>query len=317
MKPEVLVIKRMLPDETMTAMEEAFDCHHLWRVPEEERQPFISEVGPRIRGVATTGGDGISRELMERLPNLEMVAVYGVGVDAVDLEAAAEMDVRVSNTPDVLTDDVADLAVTLFLAASRELCLLDRHVRSGAWERGAELRLPRSVRGRSAGILGLGRIGRAVVERLSAFGLEVRYYQPRPKTDAPVPRAESLLELARESDVLVVCAPAKAETRAIVDAQVIEALGPQGILVNIARGSLVDEEALVAALSEGRLGWAALDVFAGEPHVPEDLRRLDNLILTPHIGSYTFETRQAMGRLVVDNLKAHFEGETLPTPVTL
>ncbi|HEX7003690.1 MAG TPA: 2-hydroxyacid dehydrogenase [Trueperaceae bacterium] len=315
MKPEILVIKQMAPAETMAALEESFECHHLWRVPAAEREKFVSEVAQGVRGVATTGGDGISRNLMERLPNLEIVAVYGVGVDAVDLDAARELGVEVSNTPDVLTEDVADLAVTLLLAASRSLCRLDGHVRSGDWEEGVPLAMPRSVRGKTAGILGLGRIGRAVASRLSAFGMNVRYYQPRPKEDAPVPRVESLLELARMSDYLVVCAPARPETLRVVDASVLEALGSSGVLVNIARGSLVDESALIDALRDGRLGGAALDVFADEPHVPEELRKLENVILTPHIGSFTFETRQAMGRLVVENLKAHFEGRGLVTPV--
>jgi lactate dehydrogenase-like 2-hydroxyacid dehydrogenase len=315
MKPGLLVIKRLAPGEIMSQLEEAFDCHHLWRVPEDARAQFLARVGASISGVATTGGDGISRDLMEVLPNLEVISVYGVGVDAVDLKAARELAIRVTNTPDVLTADVADLAVTLLLAAARGLCQLDRYVRTGTWGCGGELAMPRSVRGKTAGIFGLGRIGRAVAERLAAFGMDVRYYQPRPKEDAPVPRAESLLELARQSDYLVVCAPANAETKAVVDAPVLEALGPGGILVNVARGSLVDEEALVSALTEGRLGAAALDVFTHEPHVPERLRNLENVILTPHIGSYTLETRRAMGRLVVDNLKAHFAGGPLLTPV--
>ncbi len=243
-----------------------------------------------------TGALGIDAGRIAMLPALEIIAVNGIGVDAVDLDCARARGIVVSNTPGVLTDDVADLAVTLLLAAARRLPALDRYVRAGAWERGGAPAPSRSVRGKVAGIFGFGRIGRAVAHRLAAFGMELRYYQPSVAADTTVARSASLLALAADSDYLLVCAPG-------------------GALVNIARGSLVDQEALIAALRDGGLGAAALDVFADEPRVPASLSALDNTVLTPHVGSLTVETRQAMGQLVIDNLSAHFAGKPLPTPV--
>ena len=300
----------------MGALERDYVCHHLWQVEPGERNAFIAAVAPRVRGAVTNGGLGISGELMRALPALEIVTVFGVGVDAVDLGAARDLDVRVTNTPDVLTDDVADLAMALLLAANRRVCELDRFVRSGAWEEGKkDLAAPPSLRGKTVGIYGFGRIGRTVARRLQPFGVELCYFQPRPIEGTAVPRSASLLELAEASDYLVVCAAATAQTRGSVDAKVMEALGSHGVLVNVARGTIVDEPALVEALSSGSLGHAALDVFADEPHVPAALLALDNVTLTPHVASMTVETRDAMGRLVTDNLSAHFTGQELLTPV--
>jgi lactate dehydrogenase-like 2-hydroxyacid dehydrogenase len=300
--------------EVDEALERNFTCHRMAQVAPGERDAFIERIGPKVRGVYTTGTVGIDAALAARLPALELVAVHGVGVDAVDFEALAPRRIPVTNTPDVLTEDVADLAVALLLAINRRLPQLDRYVRSGAWEAKTPLTPGRSLRGKVAGIVGLGRIGRAVAARLDVFGMQVRYFQ-RSTADCAYPRSASLLDLARESDYLVVCAPGGAATRAMIDADVLDALGPNGTLVNIARGSLVDEAALVAALQEGRLGAAALDVFADEPRVPQALRELDNVVLAPHVGSLTVETRTAMGLLAVANLDAHFAGKPLPTPV--
>jgi lactate dehydrogenase-like 2-hydroxyacid dehydrogenase len=301
--------------EVDEALERAFVCHRMAQVAPANRAAFIERIGQKVRGVYTTGVAGIDGALAVRLPALEIVAVHGVGVDAVDFAALAPRGIAVTNTPDVLTEDVADLAVALLLAASRRLPQLDRYVRAGEWEAKVLLRASRSLRGKVAGIVGLGRIGRAVATRLSSFGMAIRYYQ-RSTADAPYPRSESLLALAAGSDYLVVCAPGGAATRAMIDGAVLEALGPDGTLVNIARGSLVDEAALIAALRDGRLGGAELDVFADEPRVPAALRECENAVLTPHVGSFTVETRTAMGRLALDNLLAHFAGRPLPTPVT-
>jgi lactate dehydrogenase-like 2-hydroxyacid dehydrogenase len=283
-------------------------------VAPDARGAFLERIGPNVCGVLTTGVAGIDAATAARLPRLEIVAVHGVGVDAIDFDALAPRAIAVTNTPDVLTDDVADLAVLLLMAASRRLPQLDRYVRAGAWEAKAPLQAGRSLRGKMAGIVGFGRIGQAVAARLDGFGMDIRYFQ-RSSADSPYPRSASLLALAQESDFLVICAPGGEATRAMIDATVMEALGPEGTLVNIARGSLVDEGALVAALQQGRLGAAALDVFADEPRVPEALRDLGNVVLTPHVGSFTRETRTAMGRLAVDNLLAHFDGQPLLTPV--
>ena len=315
MRPELLLLGSGWVPEVDALLERSFVCHRLAGVAPGERDTFLEGVGANVRAVYTTGIAGLDAATAARLPQLEIVAVHGVGVDAVDFEALAPRAIPVTNTPDVLTDDVADLAVGLLLAASRRLPQLDRYVRAGSWEAKAPLTPARSLRGKVAGIVGFGRIGQAVAARLAAFGLEIRYFQ-RSTAASPYARSESLLALARASDFLVVCAPGGAATRAMIDGAVIDALGPAGLLVNIARGSLVDEAALALALREGRLGAAALDVFEDEPRVPPALRELDNVVLTPHVGSFTRETRSAMGMLAADNLLAHFAGKPLLTPVT-
>jgi len=315
LRPELLLLGSGWVPEVDALLERSFVCHRLAGVAPGERDTFLEGVGANVRAVYTTGIAGLDAATAARLPQLEIVAVHGVGVDAVDFEALAPRAIPVTNTPDVLTDDVADLAVGLLLAASRRLPQLDRYVRAGSWEAKAPLTPARSLRGKVAGIVGFGRIGQAVAARLAAFGLEIRYFQ-RSTAASPYARSESLLALARASDFLVVCAPGGAATRAMIDGAVIDALGPAGLLVNIARGSLVDEAALALALREGRLGAAALDVFEDEPRVPPALRELDNVVLTPHVGSFTRETRSAMGMLAADNLLAHFAGKPLLTPVT-
>eukprot|EP01133_Synstelium_polycarpum_P025635 gene25635-30776_t len=254
---------------------------------------------------------------MARLPALEIIAVNGVGLDGVALDAARARGIAVTTTPNVLTDDVADIALGLLLASARHIAALDRFVRDGGWERREAIAPASSLRGKTAGIFGFGQIGQAIALRLAVFGVHVRYFQPRAIAGTDVPRAESLLALAQESDYLIVCAPGTPATRKIIDRPVLDALGPQGTLINIARGALVDEDALIAALQDGHLGAAGLDVFADEPRVPAALRALPNVVLTPHVGSLTVETRHAMGQLVVDNLAAHFAGLPLLTPARL
>lgn len=314
MRPDILVLGSGWVPAVQEELEDSFVCHHLARVAPAQRDAFIEQAARVVRGVFTSGTVGIDARLAARLPLLEIVAVHGVGVDAVDIPALAARGIAVTNTPDVLTDDVADLAVGLLLASARRLPTLDRHVRTGGWEAQLPLAPARGLRGKVAGIVGLGRIGQAVARRLEPFGMQIRYFQ-RSTAAVPYPRSASLRALARESDYLIVCAPGGPGTRGMVDAEVLDALGPEGTLVNIARGSLVDEQALVAALREGRLGAAALDVFADEPRVPAALKSLDNVVLTPHVGSFTVEARTAMGRLAIANLRAHFAGEPLPTPV--
>lgn len=315
MKPEVLVLAASPSADVMAQLEQLFECHHLWRQPREQQEAWLEKIAGGVRGVLTTGAIGIDAALLARLPKLEIVAVNGIGTDAVDLPAARARGVAVTNTPGVLTDDVADLALTLLLAAARRLPALERYVRAGDWEAGKPLAPTRALRGKVCGVYGYGRIGQAVAARAEAFGMEIRYFQPRAIEGVAAPRSESLLALAGESDYLVVCAPGGPSTRHVIDAQVLAALGPSGTLVNIARGSLVDQDALIAALREGTLGMAALDVFDGEPKVPAELRALENVVMTPHVGSLTVETRHAMGQLVVDNLRAHFAGQPLLTIV--
>jgi lactate dehydrogenase-like 2-hydroxyacid dehydrogenase len=311
MKPEVLLIGGLLP-ELEARLEAAYTVHHLARAP--DRDALLASVGPGIRGVVTGGVTGASRALMAALPRLEIVAVNGIGTDAVDLDYARSRGIRVTTTPDVLTDDVADLAMALLLATARQLCLGDRYVRQGLWGRQG-LPLARKASGKRLGILGLGRIGRAIARRAEGFDMEIAYTDVAPVPGITYRHEPSLHGLARWSDILVVAASGGAQSRAIVDRAVLDALGPQGMLVNVARGSIVDEPALVAALEEGRLGAAGLDVFVDEPRVPEALWRMDNVVLQPHRASATVETRMAMGELVLANIKAQFAGRPLPSAV--
>lgn len=314
--PSVLVLGPASSADIMQRIDAAFACHHVWKLDGPAREALLREVAPGVRAVVTTSGIGIDAQTIAQLPELAMVAVHGIGLDKVDLDAVFARGIRLSNTPDVLTDDVADLAVLLLLAAARRLPALDRYVRSGAWERKEGLAPGASVRGKVAGIVGFGRIGQAIAQRLQAFGMQVRYYQRSTVDVAGCVRSASVLELAADSDYLIVAAPGGAATHHMIDAQVLAALGAQGTLVNIARGSLVDEAALIEALRDKRLGAAALDVFEAEPQVPPALRELANVVLTPHVGSLTSETRYAMGKLVLDNLLAYFAGQPLLTEVT-
>jgi lactate dehydrogenase-like 2-hydroxyacid dehydrogenase len=284
--------------------------HRLWQAP--DRDAFLRDIAQRVEVLVTTGGAGASRALIEQLPRLRLIACFGVGVDAIDLAAARERGVAVTNTPDVLTDDVADLAIGLMLAALRGIATADRYVRAGLWLR-ANMPLQTRMSGKRLGIVGMGRIGQAIAKRASAFDMSIAWNGPRPK-DLPWSYEPDLLALARSVDVLVAACPGGAATRGLISRAVLEALGP-GVFVNIARGSVVDETALVELLVTHRLGGAALDVFADEPRVPEALFALDHVVLQPHQASATRETRAAMGTLVLDNIAAHVAGRPLLTPV--
>jgi lactate dehydrogenase-like 2-hydroxyacid dehydrogenase len=279
----------------------------------EHLDAWLAAHAASVRGVVTAGGRGIETDLARRLPNLGIVAINGVGFDRVDTVAMKEMGVRVTNTPDVLTDDVADVAIALMINTMRGLVEADRHVREGRWVRENQA-LKRTASGRRYGIVGLGRIGHAIAQRLAGFGGTIAYTSQSRKDVAFAFHADARA-LAASVDVLFVATAASAATKHLIDRAVLDALGPDGVLVNIARGSVVDEEALVAALVEHRLGGAGLDVFANEPHVPPALFDLPHVVLAPHVGSATHETRHAMGSLMVENLDAYFAGRKLPTAV--
>ena len=272
---------------------------------------WLDQYGPLVDGIVTGGQVGVPAAMMQALPNLRVIAINGVGTDMVDLKLAVRMGIRVSNTPDVLTADVADLAVGLTLALLRRLPHGHAHVRDGRWKDG-QIPLTTRLTGKRVGIVGLGRIGRAVAKRFGGFTDAIGYTDPVVQ-DVPFTFHPDVETLARSSDVLVVCASAAPGAGRIVDAQVLAALGPSGVLVNVSRGSNVDEAALVAALVAGGIAGAALDVFEKEPHVPPELCALDNVILSPHAASGTHETRQAMGALVVDNIDAYFSGTPMPS----
>jgi lactate dehydrogenase-like 2-hydroxyacid dehydrogenase len=309
-KPDLLMIVPMAAP-VAAALEEDFTVHSLADAADSDA--LLARLAPTLRFAATAGR--CSASLMEKLPRLEVVGSFGVGYDGVDVEAAKVRGVRVTNTPDVLNDCVAEVTVGLMIALAHRIPQADRFVREGRWLR-ERFPLTAELTGAKAGVLGLGRIGRAIARRLEAFKMEIAYHGRRERPDVPYRFYADLETMAREVDWLVVIAPASAETRGIVSRRVMEALGPEGFLVNVARGSLVDEPAMVELLASGRLGGAALDVFADEPRVPEALFGLDTVVLSPHQGSATHRTRRAMGELVVANLRAHKRGEPLLTPVT-
>jgi lactate dehydrogenase-like 2-hydroxyacid dehydrogenase len=312
MKPHVLAVGPMMPP-VMEALERAFTAHKLYEAEDPDR--LLAEVGPLVRGAASTAFRSMDAALQDRLPKLEIISHFGVGYDSVDVRHAKSRGIIVTNTPDVLNDDVANMAVALLLAATRNLVAYDRYVRKGRWEREGDPPLTRSIRDKEIGLVGMGRIGRAIAEKLEAFGCRIAFHSRRPRTDVPYRHYDDLRALARDSMALIVITPGGAQTRRLIDRAVMDALGPEGVLINVARGSVVDEAALVAALREGRLGGAALDVFEDEPRVPEALFSMDNVVLQPHQGSATVETRRAMGDLVVQNLEAHFAGRPALTPV--
>jgi lactate dehydrogenase-like 2-hydroxyacid dehydrogenase len=288
-------------------LERRFVVHRLFDLTDRESQ--LAQRSASIRAVVTGGHIGISDELLARLPALGIVAINGVGFDKVNLEESRRRGIRVTTTPGVLTDDVADLALGLIISLLRGIPESDRFVRDGQWPKG-DRPTARKVSGKRFGIVGLGNIGRAIAERLLAFG-PVSYFDLEPK-QVPYTFVSTTIELARQSDVLILAATANASTRRLVGRKILDALGPSGYLVNVARGALVDEEVLIAALIERRIAGAALDVFADEPNVPQALRMATNVVLTPHIASATEETREAMARSVLANLDAFFAGQPLP-----
>jgi lactate dehydrogenase-like 2-hydroxyacid dehydrogenase len=311
-KPEILEIVEVHPGTT-AELEEAYVVHKLWLA--DDADAFVARVGPGVRGIATNGIAGTKGVALGGLTKLEIVAVFGVGVDAVDFATAKSKGVHVTNTPDVLTEGVAELGMALLLDVARCLTRTDRYVRLGRWPKEGDPPLSFSLTGRRLGILGLGRIGQRVADLASAFGMQIAYCGRSRKSGVDYPYYDDPVKLAAEVDCLMVSCLGGPTTAGLVSREVIEALGPKGWLINIARGSVVDEDALVGALVDGRLGAAGLDVFAKEPQVPEALLGLDNVVLQPHQGSASEETRGAMGRLMLDNLAAHFTGRPLLTPV--
>lgn len=267
------------------------------------------------RALVSFGSVGASAAIMDALPRLELIALFSVGYDQVDIDHARQRGIRVTNTPDVLTDDVADLAVGLLYATIRNIAANDRMVRSGAWARGEKPALSGRVTGRRIGIVGLGRIGRAIAKRLDPVAGEILYHNRRAATDTPYRYVADPIDLARQSDILIVATSGGPEAARLIDAAMLDALGPDGVIVNISRGSVIDEDALVAALADGRIAGAGLDVFAAEPHVPPALLAMDQVVLQPHQGSATIHTRAAMADLVLANLDAYFAGKVLVTPV--
>jgi len=281
-----------LPDKTKRSLDDLFAVRRT--------------EGTGIRGLARGGHFTVDRGLMERLPGLEIVANFGVGYDGIDLQCAAERGIVVTNTPDVLTEEVADTTLGLLLMTVRELSAAERYLRAGKWP-SANYPLTGTLRDRTVGIVGLGRIGQAVARRLDAMQVPVVYHTRTPRPDVPYRYYADLMAMATDVDTLVAILPGTAASRNIIDAKILKALGANGVLINIGRGSAVDEPALIAALKDGTIRAAGLDVFVDEPNVPAELIALPNAVLLPHVGSASIHTRDAMGQLVVDNLRSWFE----------
>lgn len=291
------------------ALAERYIVHKLHK--QGDPAAWLAENGARIRAHA---GSGVQADLMDKLPNLEIIASFGVGYDNIDVAAAKARNIRVTNTPDVLNDAVAELTIGLMISLARRIPQSDQFVRQGKWTSG-NFGLFSELTGKTIGILGLGRIGKEIATRAQAMKMRVVYHGRRQQPNTPYIYYDTIEDMARDSDWLVVIAPGGKGTEGIVNRKVLAALGPKGAIVNVARGTLIDEAAMVDLLVNGGLGGAALDVFADEPQVPAALLSLDNVVLSPHQGSATHQTRDAMGALLVANLEKHFAGEPLISAV--
>lgn len=314
-RPALLMTGRMMP-MIERQLDEVFEMHRLSKPADLEA--VLTRHGEVIEAICTGGHTGVKTDarLISRLPKLKIIGNFGVGYDSVDAAAAGERGIIVTNTPDVLTEEVADTTIGLLIMTVRELPQAERWLRAGKWAKEGDYRLtPGSLRDRSIGILGMGRIGKAIARRLEAFGLPISYSARRHRPDLAYRYYPNAVELAKAVDTLIVITPGGAETKNIVNAAVLEALGPRGIVINMARGSCVDEAALIKALKEGTIMAAGLDVFVNEPDINPEFLTLDNAVLLPHVGSASVHTRDKMGQLVVDNLKAYVQRKPPLTPV--
>lgn len=283
---------------------------------EPERESFLATHAEQIRVAVCSGRFGVDTELMAQLPRLEAIINFGVGYDATDTKQAADRGILVSNTPEVLNDCVADTALGLYLSTLRGLGSAERFVRSGTWVPGKNFPLATRASGKKVGILGLGRIGQAIATRLEAFGCEIHYHNRNQKTDTSYTYHHSAIDLAANTEVLIVAAAGGPQSAKLVDDQVLTAVGPAGFIINIARGTVIDEAALIEALSSGKIAGAGLDVFENEPHVPAELLQLENVVLLPHVGSGTNETRADMAALTLNNLRSYLADRSLLTPIS-
>lgn len=314
MKPDILVLYPTLSPQ-MAQLEQTYTLHRYDLADDTGRAAMLAEVGPRITGIVTNGHASLDRDLIARLPSLRIVACSSAGYETIDVPALTERGIALTNTSDALFDDVADMAMLLTLAARRNLIRAHDYVVSGDWGRKGMFPLQSALRGKRLGIVGMGRIGQAIVTRARAFGLELAYFSRSAKPDVDVAFVPDLQKLAHWADILIVIVAGGAGTRNLIGAEVLAALGPKGTLINISRGTVVDEAALKAALTSGVLGSAGLDVYWNEPNPDPGLVALPNVTLYPHHASGTVETRDAMAQLVVDNLAAHFAGQPLLTRV--
>jgi len=304
MTHEILIMGPLM-ESVMGELDENYTVHKFYE--SENPEELLSQIADRIRAVVTDGGTGVKATVLQQLPNTRIVTVFGVGVDAVDLEYCKSNNIVVTNTPHVLSDDVADLGVALMLAVSRNVVEGDRYCRDGKWPIHGAMPLTNRMTGKRAGIFGMGSIGLRLAKRLEAFDMDVSYCNRKKRTDTHFRYYEDLTTLARETDYLIVAASASPTTEKIIDHSILEALGPDGYFINVSRGSLVNETELIAALQNGVIRGAGLDVFEQEPQIPQALVAMSNVVLQPHHASGTVETRHAMGKVVCENLACFFD----------
>jgi lactate dehydrogenase-like 2-hydroxyacid dehydrogenase len=324
MAKTVLLMTGPMPAHIADGLARIYDCHQLPTAGRsgaagvgESRESLLARIGPQVEALCTGGHTGVKSDeaLISALPKLRVIANYGVGYDSIDVAAAARRGIVVTNTPDVLTEEVADTALGILLMTVREMSKAETYLRAGRWAKEGDYRLTPSLRDRSVGILGLGRIGKAIARRCEAFGLPISYFGRHWQGDVPYRYYDNLVAMARDVDTLIAVIPGGAGTRNIVDAAVLDALGPNGVFINVARGSIVDEAALISALKNKKILAAGLDVYVGEPNLDPAFLQLDNAVLLPHVGSASVLTRAAMCQLVVDNLAAYLDRKPPPAPV--
>lgn len=309
-KHSLLIVNEFHP-ETITKLDSLYQTHHLWRYSKSEQLDLINDLQGKCKAAAT--GSWECDSLVYKLNSLEIISCFGVGVDAINFQEIGKRGIRITNTPDVLNDSVADIALALILATTRRIVIADKFVRSNQWQN-APLALANGLANKTLGIIGLGRIGDAVIQRALAFKLKIAYHNRTPKS-LPYTYYPSISELATNSDILLSLLPGGDATQGAIDSEILRNLGPDGVFINVGRGSSVNEEALVEALQSKHISAAGLDVYADEPNVHEALINMENTVLLPHIGSATIETRRAMGNLVTDNLEAYFSNAPLLTEI--
>lgn len=309
MKKKTILVLHSLLSEEMEQLDQHFNIIRLGKEPNPEAA--IRENKDNIVGIVSNHTTPVKQPLIEALPNLEIIANFAVGIDNIDTELAKNRNIIVTNTPNVLSDETADTAMALLLATARRVVEADMFVRVGRWQQGHAFPLGTSIKHKTAGIVGLGRIGKSIARKARAFDMNVLYTGRTEQSDQPYEYVDNLFDLAEQSDVLILACPGGEETHNIINLEILQTLGSAGILINVARGSVVNEEDLLIALRNKNIAGAGLDVYAKEPHVPEEMLKMDNVVLLPHIGSATTETRGKMGQLVVGNLIAHFNGEPL------
>jgi len=305
-----LLKQAALPDALTAELSNTYDLIEFADLTAQQ----VEDIAESVTIILTNGEAVVSRDFMTQFPSLQLIAVFGVGHDGVDTIAAQQLGIAVTNTPEVLTDDVADLAIGLMIATRRQLVAAHKFIERGGWQE-SPFPWTQKVSGAKLGIVGMGRIGQAIAQRATGFAMQISYYSRRKREDSSWNFQPDLFELAKNSDILIICVPGGEATRALIDQRVLEALGPEGILINVGRGSVVDETSLIDALQHKKIAGAGLDVFESEPIVPSELQQLNNVIITPHMASATWQTRAEMSRLVKENIDAWVNGEPLITPV--